>query len=136
MVKDHSDSKKENPLHPLHGRNGSFMCTIPETEHIPRHLLHQSWSTGCNEKQLWLQSSNTSEKDFLYFMSAGERSVMSDYYVICFVYVSNQQCFNSPSTMHHFQGTVDVEMVERSYVRCSSIYKYQCDCLHHLDACQ
>ena len=35
MVKDHSDSKKGNPLLPLHGllfqniSKGSFICTIP-----------------------------------------------------------------------------------------------------------
>ena len=52
MVKDHSDSERGNPL-PPHGllfpisNNGSFICTIPQTgEHIPRPLLHQSWSTG------------------------------------------------------------------------------------------
>ena len=29
---------------------GSFICTIPQTGwHIPRPLLHQSWSTGCDE---------------------------------------------------------------------------------------
>ena len=56
MVKDHSDSERGNPL-PPHGllfpisSKGSFICTIPQTgEHIPRPLLHQSWSTGWNEK--------------------------------------------------------------------------------------
>ena len=56
MVKDHSDSERGNPL-PPHGllfpinNNGSFICTIPQTGyHIPRPLLHQSWSTGWNEK--------------------------------------------------------------------------------------
>ena len=56
MVKDHSDSERGNPL-PPHGllfpinSKGSFICTIPQTGlHIPRHLLHQSWSTGWNEK--------------------------------------------------------------------------------------
>ena len=30
---------------------GSSICTIPQTEkHTPRPLLHQSWSTGWNEK--------------------------------------------------------------------------------------
>ena len=54
MVKDHSDSERENPL-PPHGllfpisSKGSFICTIPQTgQHIPRPLLHQSWSTGWN----------------------------------------------------------------------------------------
>ena len=29
----------------------SFICTIPQTgQHIPQPLLHQSWSTGWNEK--------------------------------------------------------------------------------------
>ena len=44
-----------NPL-PPHGllitinSKGSFICTIPQTGlHIPRPLLHQSWSTGWNE---------------------------------------------------------------------------------------
>ena len=37
MVKDHSDSKRGNPLPPLHGllfpinSKGSFICTIPQT---------------------------------------------------------------------------------------------------------
>ena len=37
MVKDHSDSERENPLPPLHGllfpinSKGSFICTIPQT---------------------------------------------------------------------------------------------------------
>ena len=51
MVKDHSDSERVNLL-PPHGllflisSKGSFTCTIP------RPLLHQSWNTGWNEKQL------------------------------------------------------------------------------------
>ena len=56
MVEDHSDSERRNPL-PLHkllfliNSKGSFICTIPETGlHIPRPLLHQSWSTGCAHK--------------------------------------------------------------------------------------
>ena len=56
MVKDHSDSERGNPL-PPHGllisiiSKGSFICTITQTgSHIPRPLLHQSWSTGCNKK--------------------------------------------------------------------------------------
>ena len=56
MVKDHSGSEKGNPL-PPHGllfpinSKGYFICTIPQTGlHIPRPLLHQSWSTGWNEK--------------------------------------------------------------------------------------
>ena len=56
MVKDHSDSKRGNPL-PPHGllfpidSKGSFICTIPQTGyHIPRPLIHQSWSTGWNKK--------------------------------------------------------------------------------------
>ena len=50
MVKDHSDSEKENPLPPHRllllsiNSKGSFICTIP------RPSLHQSWSTGWNEK--------------------------------------------------------------------------------------
>ena len=58
MVKDHSDSEKGNPLPPHRllfpiNSKGSFICTIPQTgQHIPRSLLHQSWSTGWNEKQL------------------------------------------------------------------------------------
>ena len=57
MVKDYSDSERGNPLPPLHGllfsisSKGSFICTIPQTgQHIPQPLLHQSWSTGWNEK--------------------------------------------------------------------------------------
>ena len=52
MVKDHSDSEKGNPLPPHRlllsiNSKGSFICTIPQTGyHIPRPLLHQSWSTG------------------------------------------------------------------------------------------
>ena len=54
MVKDHSDSEKGNPLHrllfPINSK-GSFICTIPQRGyHIPRPLLHQSWSTGWNDK--------------------------------------------------------------------------------------
>ena len=56
MVKDHSDSERGNPL-PPYGllfpiiRNGSFICIIQQTGlHIPRCLLHQSRSTGWNEK--------------------------------------------------------------------------------------
>ena len=57
MVKDHSDSEKGNPLPPHMllfpiNSKGSFICTIPQTGwHIPRPLLHQSWSTGWNEKR-------------------------------------------------------------------------------------
>ena len=58
MVKDHSDSERGNLL-PPHGllflisSKGSFICTIPQTGyHIPQPLLHQSRSTGWNEKQL------------------------------------------------------------------------------------
>ena len=56
MVKDHSDSEKGNPLPPHRllfpiNSKGSFICTIQQTEwHIPRPLLHQSWSTGWNKK--------------------------------------------------------------------------------------
>ena len=56
MVKDHSDSERGNPvpphrlLFPINSK-GSFICTIPQTgEHIPQPLVHQSWSTGWNEK--------------------------------------------------------------------------------------
>ena len=48
MVKDHSDSEKENPLLPHRllfpmNSKGSFICTIPKTGlHIPRPLLLQS----------------------------------------------------------------------------------------------
>ena len=49
MVKDHSDCERGYPLTP-HGllfpinRKVSFICTIPQP------LLHQSWSTGWNDK--------------------------------------------------------------------------------------
>ena len=56
MVTDHSDSERGNPL-PPHGllflinSKGSFIYTIPQTGyHIPWPSLHQSWSTGWNEK--------------------------------------------------------------------------------------
>ena len=53
MVKDHSDSEKGNPLPPHRlllsiNSKGSFICTIPQTGQ--HHLLHQSWSTGWNDK--------------------------------------------------------------------------------------
>ena len=54
VVKDHSDSERGNLL-PPHGllfpisNKGSFIHTIPGW-HIPLALLHQSWSTGWNEK--------------------------------------------------------------------------------------
>ena len=58
MIKDQSDSERGNPL-PPHGllflisSKGSFVCIIPQAGyHIPQPLLHQSWSTGWNEKQL------------------------------------------------------------------------------------
>ena len=49
MVKDHSDSERGNPLQPHRilfpiNSKGSFICIIP------RPLLHQSSSTGWNEK--------------------------------------------------------------------------------------
>ena len=56
MVKDHSDSEIGNPLPPHRllfssSSKGSFICIIPQTGyHRPRPLLHQSWSTGWNEK--------------------------------------------------------------------------------------
>ena len=58
MVKDHSDSEEGNPLPPHRllfpiSSKGCFICTIAQTgQHIPQPLLHQSWSTGWNEKQL------------------------------------------------------------------------------------
>ena len=56
MVKNHSDKERGNPLPPHRllfsiNSKGSFICTIPQTGlHIPQPLLHQSWSTGWNEK--------------------------------------------------------------------------------------
>ena len=56
MVKDHSDSERGNLLPPHRllfpiSSKGSFICIIPQTgKHIPQALLHQSWSTGWNEK--------------------------------------------------------------------------------------
>ena len=57
MVKDHSDSKRENLLLP-HGllfpisSKGSFIwvASSHRQDHIPQPLLYQSWSTGWNEK--------------------------------------------------------------------------------------
>ena len=53
MVKFHSDSERGNPLPLLHeilfsiSSKGAFICIITQTGyHIPRPLLHQSWSTG------------------------------------------------------------------------------------------
>ena len=51
-VKDHSDSESGKLLPPHRlifpiSSKGSFICTIPQTGyHIPRPLLHQSWSTS------------------------------------------------------------------------------------------
>ena len=57
MIKYHSDSESRNLLPPLHGlvfpisSKGSFICIIPQRgQNIPQPLLHQSWSTGWNEK--------------------------------------------------------------------------------------
>ena len=56
MVKDNSDSEKGSPVPPHRllcsiSSKGSFICTIPQTGYnIPQLLLHQSWSTGWNEK--------------------------------------------------------------------------------------
>ena len=56
MVEDHSDGERGIPLPPHRllfpiNSKGSFICTIPQTGlHIPQPLLHQSWSTGWNEK--------------------------------------------------------------------------------------
>ena len=56
MAKDHSDSERGNPLPPLGllfpiSSKVFFICTIPQTgQYIPWPLLHQSWSTGWNEK--------------------------------------------------------------------------------------
>ena len=68
MVKDHFDSEKGNPLPPHRllfpiNSKGSFICTIKQTgQHIPQPLLHQSWSTGWNDrngdvglKKAWMQ---------------------------------------------------------------------------------
>ena len=56
MVKYHTYNERGNPL-PPHGllfpinSKGYFICTIPQTGwYIPWPLLHQSWSTGWNEK--------------------------------------------------------------------------------------
>ena len=51
MVKDHSDSEKGNPLPPHRQQEGFFYMHHPTNRiHIPRPLLHHSWSTGWNEK--------------------------------------------------------------------------------------
>ena len=46
MVKDHSDSEKGNTLPP----HGLLFLISSKGSFIPRSLLHQSWSTGWNEK--------------------------------------------------------------------------------------
>ena len=58
IVKYHTDNERGNPL-PAQGllflidSKGSFICTIPQTRlHIPRPLLHQSWSTGWNDMSM------------------------------------------------------------------------------------
>ena len=53
MVKNHSDSERENLLLPLHG----LLCLAARVllhagQHIPRLLLHQLWSTGWMENSL------------------------------------------------------------------------------------
>ena len=51
VVKDHSNSETPHSLLFPISSKGSFMCIIPETgKHIPQPLLHQSWSTGWNNK--------------------------------------------------------------------------------------
>ena len=65
-VKNHWYSERGNPLLP-HGllfpisSEGSFICTIPQTGwHTPQPLVHQSWSTGWNEK--WLNGSTMKDR--------------------------------------------------------------------------
>ena len=64
MVKDTSDGERGNLLlsHelllPINSK-GSFICMLPQTGlHIPRLLVHQSWSTGWNENTIEIISSN------------------------------------------------------------------------------
>ena len=61
-IKDHSDSQRKNPLLLFSINNkGSFICTIPQTGyHISPPLLHQSWSTGRNEK--WRNGSTMTDR--------------------------------------------------------------------------
>ena len=56
MMKYHTDSEIANTLLPPHGllllinSKGCFISIIPQTGlHIPRPLLHQSWSKGWND---------------------------------------------------------------------------------------
>ena len=56
QITSDSQREREKPV-PTHGllfpisSKGSYICTIPHTgNHIPWPLLHQSWSTGWNEK--------------------------------------------------------------------------------------
>ena len=71
MVNDHSESKRKNPLPPHEllfsiSSKGSFICIIPQTGyHIPQPLLHQSWSTGWNEKYLNGSTMVKKKKTFL-----------------------------------------------------------------------
>ena len=50
IVKNHSDSERTISV-ATWATLSDFICTIPQTGyHIPWPLLHQSWSTGWNEK--------------------------------------------------------------------------------------
>ena len=68
----HTYGERGNPQPPLHGllfpisSNGPFISTIPHTGyHIPRSLLHQSWSTGWNEKHVLKQILKSSKRQAL-----------------------------------------------------------------------
>ena len=55
MVKDHSDGERGKLLPPHRLRfpissKGSFICTTPREDSTYHGMLHQSWSTGWNEK--------------------------------------------------------------------------------------
>ena len=83
MVKDHSYSERGNPLPPHRllfpiSSKGSFICIIPQTGwYIPRPLLHQSWNTGWNEKQL----NGTIMKDRSDYTSHHERTLLPRSYI-------------------------------------------------------
>ena len=127
MVKNHSDSERGNPL-PPHGllflisSKGSFICIIPQTGwHIPRPLLHQSGSTGWNEK--WLNGSTM--KDRSDDPSHDDRTMLPRSYIslrICFktswfwIYVRTRTLYNSRSVVRAFAHVAMGRRIDPSWL--------------------